>query len=301
MRIGVSLASAHRVSDPGEGARWMIERARVAWQSGLDSLFVGDHHVTPGPYYQNVPILGRLLAEWGERPAGALFLLPLWHPVLLAEQVGTLAAIARGRFILQCGLGYGEEQFQGLGVDSRHRPSRFEQSIDILRRLWAGETVSHEGRWSFRDAQLALRPAQPVPIWIGAMARPAIERAARLGEGWIASPGLTVEQAARQIEQYESACRACGRPRGTAVVRRDVYVGASADEAAATAQAVLAGGHRGFPPGAVVYGDVAAVAKSFAELAAMGYEEVLVRSLVPDPQKALDSFARLADVKKLLG
>src|SRR4029077_11076803 len=116
MRIGVSLGSAHRVSDPREGARWMIERAQAAQRAGLDSLFVGDHHVTPAPYYQNVPILGRLLAEWRDRPAGALFLLPLWHPVLLAEQVSTLEAIARGPFILQCGLGYGEEQFQGFGV-----------------------------------------------------------------------------------------------------------------------------------------------------------------------------------------
>src|SRR5207245_682480 len=83
--------------------------------AGLDSLFVGDHHSTPGPYYQNVPILGRLLAEWGEAPAGCLFLLPLWNPVLVAEQVGTLAAVTRGRFIFQCGLGYDEAQFAAMG------------------------------------------------------------------------------------------------------------------------------------------------------------------------------------------
>jgi alkanesulfonate monooxygenase SsuD/methylene tetrahydromethanopterin reductase-like flavin-dependent oxidoreductase (luciferase family) len=146
MRIGVSLASAHRVSDPREGARWMITRAKTAWDAGLDSLFVGDHHVTPAPYYQNVAILGRLLAEWGERPAGALFLLPLWQPVLLAEQVATLAAIARGPFVLQCALGGGDEQFAGMGVPPGQRPSRFEQSLAILRKLWAGETVSHDGR-----------------------------------------------------------------------------------------------------------------------------------------------------------
>ena len=78
----------------------MVARARAAEAAGLDSLFVGDHHVTPRPYYQNSPILGRLLAEWGERPCGALYLLPLWHPVLVAEQVGTLAAIARGLHVI---------------------------------------------------------------------------------------------------------------------------------------------------------------------------------------------------------
>ena len=84
----------------------MIERAAAARRAALDTLFVGDQHVSPTPYYQNTPILGRLLAEWGEAPAGCLFLLPLWHPVLVAEQIGTLAAIARGPFIMQCGLGW---------------------------------------------------------------------------------------------------------------------------------------------------------------------------------------------------
>ena len=79
-------------------------------------MFVGDHHNVPVPYYQNVPMLGRLLAEWDERPAGALFLLPLWHPVLVAEQIGTLASIAQGRFIMQCALGGGDEQFDAFGV-----------------------------------------------------------------------------------------------------------------------------------------------------------------------------------------
>ena len=84
----------------------MIERAAAAHRAGLDSLFVGDQHVSPTPYHQNTPMLGRLQAEWGEAPAGCLFLLPLWHPVLVAEQIGTLAAFARGPFIMQCGLGW---------------------------------------------------------------------------------------------------------------------------------------------------------------------------------------------------
>ena len=96
MKVGVSLRSGYAPMDVRTGAQWMVERARAASDAGLDSLFVGDHHNVPVPYYQNVPMLGRLLAEWDDRPAGALFLLPLWHPVLLAEQIGTLASIAAG-------------------------------------------------------------------------------------------------------------------------------------------------------------------------------------------------------------
>src|SRR3954464_570905 len=60
-------------------------------------------------------MLGRLLAEWGDAPAGCLFLLPLWHPVLVAEQIGTLAAVAQGPFIMQCGLGWGNDRFAAMG------------------------------------------------------------------------------------------------------------------------------------------------------------------------------------------
>ena len=129
MKIGISLTSAYGVSDPREGARWMIERARAANAAGLDSLFVGDHHATPIPYYQNTAILGRMLAEWHNKPAGALYLLPLWNPVLLAEQIATLAAIMNGRFILQCALGGDKKQSAGMGVDMRLRVPMFEAAL----------------------------------------------------------------------------------------------------------------------------------------------------------------------------
>src|SRR4029077_10887203 len=126
LRVGVSLRSGYAPMDARTGARWMIERARAASDAGLDSLFVGDHHNVPVPYYQNVPMIGRLLAEWDTRTAGALFLLPLWHPVLLAEQLATLASIAQGPFVMQCAIGGGAEQFGALGATLRDRGSRFE-------------------------------------------------------------------------------------------------------------------------------------------------------------------------------
>ena len=139
----------------------MIERAAAAHRAGLDSLFIGDQHVSPTPYYQNTPMLGRLLAEWGDAPAGCLFLLPLWHPVLVAEQIGTLAAIAQGPFIMQCGLGWGEARFAAMGASIRTRPSAFEEALDIVRRLLSGETVSSSPR--VRVPKQAWHCGQPSP------------------------------------------------------------------------------------------------------------------------------------------
>jgi alkanesulfonate monooxygenase SsuD/methylene tetrahydromethanopterin reductase-like flavin-dependent oxidoreductase (luciferase family) len=300
MRVGISLTSSLPVEDPREGARWMIERAAAARQAGLDSLFVGDHHGTPQPYYQNVPILGRLLAEWGDAPAGCLFLLPLWNPVLVAEQVGTLAAVARGRFIFQCGLGYDEAQFAAMGASLKYRPSAFEESFSIVQRLLRGETVSASGRFKFRDARLALRPAENVEYWIGASARPAIDRAARLADGFLASPSLTLDEARDQAAYYLERCKAYGRPPRAVAIRRDIYVGESAADAGDVQGKVLATGYRGIPPAALVAGSVDQVVERFAELAPLGYTDVIVRHLTNDQPKVLGSLSRLRKVRESL-
>lgn len=138
---------------------------------------MGDHHATPGHDFQNVPTLARLLAEVGDLTVGALFLLPLHHPVLLAEQVGTLWALAEGPFVLIAAAGDGAEQFAPFGVPLRQRPSRMEEHLTIVRRLLAGERLTYAGR-SHRLTDVAIHPVptEPIPIWIGASARPALQR-----------------------------------------------------------------------------------------------------------------------------
>lgn len=301
MRIGISLTSNHPdAKDPRDGARWMIERAAAANRAGLASLFIGDQHVSPTPYYQNTPMLGRLLAEWGAAPAGCLFLLPLWHPVLVAEQIGTLGAIAEGPFIMQCGLGWGEDRFAAMGANFRTRPSAFEEALDIVRRLLAGETVSSARRFRIAEARLALRPAETVDVWIGASAPPAIDRAARLAEGWIASPGLTPDEARSQADLYRERCAARGRQPGAVVLRRDVYVGESPAEAQAMLQRALNQGYRAAPPEALVAGSAEEVAERFRRYGEMGYTDILVRHLTNDQPKVLGSLARLAAVRAAL-
>ncbi len=301
MQIGISMASAHRVRDPRQGANQMIERTRVAAAAGLDSLFVGDHHVTAAPYYQNSVILARMLAEWPSRPAGALYLLPLWNPVLVAEQTATLASLTGGPFILQCALGGDPAQSAGMGIDIRYRPSMFEQSLDIIRRLWAGETLDADGHYPLRGSRIAPLPPEPIEVWIGATAHPAIDRAARLGDGWIGDPGLTPEQAKRRLQMYHEACDRVGHKVGRRVIRRDIYVGESQSAAARAMAPYVERGYRGFDPTALVIGDPASVADQFAALFDLGYTDVLVRNISADQTQALACLERLAEVRQRLG
>jgi len=292
MKIGTSLRSSYPVADPREGARWMVERAAAAAAAGLDSLFVGDHHVTgPVPYYQNSAILGRLLAEWGDRPAGALYLLPAWNPILVAEQVGSLAALARGPFVLQCAVG-GGGQMAAMGAPPKGRGPLFERNLDVIRRLLAGEEVD--------GVRVAPTPPERLEVWIGGHAAPAIDRAARLGDGWIAAPWATDDEAGELADAYRKACETRDRPPGEIVLRRDVHVGADDEDARRVARPVLEGGYRGMEPAATVVGGPETVARRFTRYAGMGYDHILVRHLADDQGEVLASFGRLPEVRDLL-
>lgn len=289
VKLGVSLRSGYLVDDPRAGARWMIEQARASQDAGLDSLFVGDHHGVPVPYYQNSPMLGRLLAEWGERPAGALYLLPLWNPVLVAEQVGTLAAIAAGRFIMQCAVGGGDAQFRAVGADIRRRGRDFERALGIVRRLCAGEAVD--------GTRIAPVPPEPLEVWIGGHAPRAVDRAARLGDGWLAGPESTPDEARTLAAGYLERAAAHGRTPTAVAIRRDLHVGADDADAERVAGPVVARGHRGFDPAACVIGGPGRVAEQLRALAAMGYTDVVVRHLVDEQGDVLASTERLAQVR----
>jgi alkanesulfonate monooxygenase SsuD/methylene tetrahydromethanopterin reductase-like flavin-dependent oxidoreductase (luciferase family) len=218
----------------------------------------------------------------------------------VAEQIGTLAAIARGPFIMQCGLGWGEARFAAMGASIRTRPSAFEEALDIVRRLLAGETVSSSRRFRIAEASLALRPAEPVEVWIGASAAPAIDRAARLAAGWIASPGLTREEARAQADLYRERCAAYGRQPGAIVLRRDIYVGQSSSEAQAVLQQALSRNYRGMPAEALIAGSADEVAEQFRTFGKIGYTDILVRHLTNDQPKVLGSLERLAAVRAAL-
>jgi alkanesulfonate monooxygenase SsuD/methylene tetrahydromethanopterin reductase-like flavin-dependent oxidoreductase (luciferase family) len=301
VRIGVSLRSSFAV-DARTGALWMVERAAAASAAGLDSLFVGDHHVTArGAYYQNTAVLGRLLAEWNGPRAGALFLLPLWHPVLVAEQIGTLASLTGSRFVMQTAIGAGRDQFAGMGVPLRGRAARFEAAIDAVRRLLAGETVTARvGDLDLAGAAIGPVPPEPVEIWIGGDAEPAIERAARLGDAWLANAHHVDAELRAQAGTYLAACERLDRTPVAVAVRREVHVGADERDAAAVAEPVVASGYRGFRPEALTYGSVEAVADRFRALAAMGYTDVIVRQLAAHQHEAVASIERLAAVQDLV-
>lgn len=287
LRLGISIGTTFPVDGSDgqrEGPRTVIAQARAAARAGLDSLTVGDHHATgPSGYVQNVPIVGRILAEWVGRQSGCLFLVPLWHPVLMAEQIGTLAAMADGPFIVQAGIGAGRQQFRAMGADLSRRAPVFEENVRIAQALLRGETVGSE-MLGIEGASIAPTPPEGAEWWIGGGVPRSIDRAARLGDCWYGNADLTPETAGRDIAIYREACARYGREPARIPIRKDVLVCESRSEAEKTGDDLIAVGYRGFDGAAVVYGDPLRVAEQLSGYGDLGFTDIIIRIMAPLPR-----------------
>lgn len=299
MRIGMSLSSSSRLP-ARQAARHLLERVRATRDAGLDTMTFGDSHARSDVrYFQNVPTLARALAEWDPaRPAGCLFLAPMWSPVLMAEQIGTLAAFHDGPFVVQTGLGGSPEQFAALGTPYRPRGAALEEAVELINALFAGESVSSV-RYGIEDARIKLVPPDGVTWWMGTMAPTGIERAARFGATWYASHGATTALLPELREIYVTACeRAETTP--TVALRRDAIVLDDGDRARALAHAELRRGYRGMTPEMVVAGTPDDVAELLEPIRALGVDEVMLRTMGVDPAVDLETIAGLGQVRRAL-
>ncbi|MGI9607607.1 MAG: LLM class flavin-dependent oxidoreductase [Acidimicrobiales bacterium] len=298
MNIGLSVSSTHKGSNPRSGPNAMIGRVRAAHEAGLSSMTVGDHHNMPYPYVQNTPMLGRLLAEWPGRPAGALFLLPLWNPVLAAEHIGTLAATHDGPFIVQSGIGSGDEQFVAFGARRQDRGARLDESIRVIKALLRGERVDSP-MFGVDGGRVGLLPPEPVEWWVGAGADVALDRAAREGHAWYASPGLPFAAIAERIDRYRERCAHHGRD-PLVKLRRDVLVLDDATSARSLADEIFAAGYRGLGLDQVIVGGVDEAIERCSGLADLGVDEVVMRCMSPDETVARETIEVMGRVQAAL-
>src|SRR5262245_12633642 len=127
-----------------EQARNLMEVAAAARAASLDALLTGDNHTANPGYaatFSPLPTVARLMSVTGDMPVGVVLLAPFYHPLLLAEQIGTLAAFAAAPLIVTFVLGGRPQQFQAFGIDEQSRVGRLAEMVPIVRALLAGERV----------------------------------------------------------------------------------------------------------------------------------------------------------------
>jgi alkanesulfonate monooxygenase SsuD/methylene tetrahydromethanopterin reductase-like flavin-dependent oxidoreductase (luciferase family) len=170
-----------------------LEQIVGAERLGFDSVWITEHHFcadgyTPSP----LVIAGAIGARTQRLRIGTnLMILPLHNPVRVAEDAATLALLTGGRFDLGVGIGYRELEFREFGRQVSQRPSLIEEAIAIIRKAWAGEPLNFSGkRFQYGDVRVTPAPEHPPRLLLGGMAEPAIERAARIADGFLSTGGI---------------------------------------------------------------------------------------------------------------
>lgn len=195
--------------DPTALYRATLEQIARAEALGWDDVWLSEHHFIEDGY---TPSMLPLAAAAAQRTARvrigtSILLLPLHDPLRVAEDAATVDVLSGGRLELGVGAGYKREEFEGFGVPRAERATRMEAGLRVLRRLFEGETVTTEaGPYRYREVRLRPLPVQrPLPLWVGGFTPPAVRRAARLGDAYIA-----IGPVGPLIELYRSELAALG-------------------------------------------------------------------------------------------
>jgi len=280
--------------DTAEQAQNVLEVAAAARAAGLDGLLFGDNHAVPATYancFAPVPTIARLMAVTGAMPVGMVLLAPFYQPIVLAEQIATLAAFAQAPLLVTLANGGRTQTFDAFGIAIESRARRLEELTIVLRGLLAGERVTFRGRYLTLDGvRISPRPRVPVELWLAGTVPAAVARAGTLGDGWLTGQNTPDDELVRQLGVYREAAARAGRP-VRAILRRDIFVAETDAAAHAEVDRVLAEGYRGTGKTELLVGNPETVAERLRHYRTLGFEEVMVRHITGDHQRMLRSFA----------
>lgn len=213
MDIGTGLFTCQQrpTDDRPNAARYeeMLTLARTIDDAGLDSAWVSEHHFADDGYLSGtMPALGAIAAETDEIEIGTcIALAPLYDPVRLAEDTATIDLLSKGRLTVGLSIGYRDVEFENFGVPKHERVERTRETVDILRGGWSDGPVGVEGRFHAIDPETSITPTPDgdgPEIVLGGKAKPAVRRAARIGDGWCAPSSLSVRGVRKRIEDIRS-------------------------------------------------------------------------------------------------
>jgi probable F420-dependent oxidoreductase len=234
MKIWVSL--------PFLATSRLIQIVEAAEQLEIEGVAISEHVGVPTKIESDYPYTGTravlpidtkfpdpivLAASLGARVKRLRFMshvliVPLRHPILLAKEAATAAVLTEGRLDLGVGVGWMREEFEALGIPFHQRGSRMDETLPLLRDLWSGDPVQHQGLHFHFDAfALNPRPPAPIRILIGGYSEAALRRAALLGDGWVGI-NPTLEEIETILNRLRTARREVGTDRQPFEVRTGV-------------------------------------------------------------------------------
>ncbi|MGH2836683.1 MAG: LLM class flavin-dependent oxidoreductase [Solirubrobacteraceae bacterium] len=289
IRLGVNLPTFDPLRVGGRPK--FVEAARLAEGAGFDAVWVGDHLHLPSPVYDSTVALAAVAATTTRVKLGfGVMLLGLRQPAWVAKQLTTIDALAPGRLLLGVGVG-GEfpAEFEALGLSVKRRGKLLDQVLAELPDWLQGRSTP------------ALAPtisALP-PIWVGGRSEAALQRAARVGDGWLAT-WMSPERLREYGEVLTARSEALGRPRPALGLAISVHVDANEGRAREAAEDYTQAMY-GMPFEKVArytpVGSAERVAEQIAAYAAAGVEEFVLTPLTGEP---LEQILRLAEIREII-
>lgn len=299
----------------------LVEQVRVCKEVGYSSIWFPHHWLTaPMQMLQITPAMAYLAAAGQGMTFGPnILILPPLNPVHVAEEAATLDLITGGNYVLGAGLGYREPEFTAFGVPLSERAGRFSESVALMRKLWAGGKVTHEGKfYTVRDAGISVKPVRPggVPVYVAGLSNAAVRRAARIGDAWLIANASSIQEIQPVDAVYRAALTEFGRTPMEHPIARECYVGSSQASAWAECRAAMEYKYAAykvwgmtspldgmsfddFAKDRFIIGDKAAVKDEilrYKEL--LGVDHFIMRSQWPglEQEKVLGSIRRLGEI-----
>lgn len=196
---------------PSHGDLYAAALDMVEWAESLElgpvSVSISEHHGSEDGYVSSPFVLAAAIAGRTKRTqiAIAAALMPLQHPLRLAEDIATIDLVSQGRVTVVLGAGYRPEEFAMFGVDITARGALMERGVETLQLAWTGEPFDFDGE----TVRITPRPFQRPrpPILLGGSSSAAAKRAARLADGFIPS-------VPEYVQPYLDECARLGKPPG---------------------------------------------------------------------------------------
>ena len=222
MQFGYFTLSDNNYRDnrrgPNAFVKDIVDEAIYAETLGFHSAWVGEHHFSSLGVNSAPELVLTYVAAKTERIrlAPAVNVLPLHHPIRVAEQWATLDLLSNGRVDFAAGRGYDRREYGPFGADFDDNAATFAEGLEIVQRLWQSERpISHRGkRYQFEDVWVTPKPVQrPLPIHVASFSKPSVELAARFGASLVVAAGAatSVHGGLKQVAQlYREACAAAG-------------------------------------------------------------------------------------------
>lgn len=257
---------------------------------GIDSVWFSDRIVGGDllePSVAMAAVAGR--SNFMKLGTNAL-IFPLRNPVVMAKELATVDFLSNGRLLLVVGLGRDDNsEFEACGVEKKSRGKRTDDMIVALRRLWIEDAVSFEGEtFRFRDVTISPKPVQKPcpPIWIGGNSDAAMQRTARLGDGWLPSY-ITPKEAARGVAAIKQYASEIGRqiPDDHYGVNIHFAIAPSLEEALELSEPYRTARRKDLAPEAFgAYGTSQEIVERLREYVAGGITKFVLRPVCPPDQ-----------------